>query len=137
MIGFGWLTLAAALAGGLGAVLRLLLDGAITLWRARRASTPTSAFPWGILAVNLSGSLAIGVAAGALMGGALSSSWWWVIGVGLLGGYTTFSTASFDTIRLLRTGRWALALANGLGQLLAAVLLAGLGIWAGYALAGA
>lgn len=130
-----WLTLAAALAGGLGAVLRLLLDGAVTLWSARRASG--SVFPCGILAVNLSGSLAIGVATGALMGGSLAGSWWWVIGIGLLGGYTTFSSASFDTIRLLRARRPALALANGIGQLLAAVLLAGLGMWAGYSLAGA
>lgn len=106
-----------AVAGGLGAGLRFLLDTAITK-RLR------SRFPWGIAVVNLSGSLALGLLVGSSLGDPVLS----VFAVGLLGGYTTFSTASVDTLRLLMAGRVAAALVNGLGLLLACVVLAVIGI---------
>ncbi len=113
----------AALAGGVGAVLRFILDGAVTRRLAQRTQGP--AYPYGILAVNLSGSLLIGLLVGAVGSlGPLST----VLGVGALGGYTTFSTASFDTVRLLQRGRPLSALANGLGQLLLAAAAAGVGL---------
>ncbi len=118
-------TLLAALAGGVGAVLRFVLDGTIASRLARR--TRGAAFPWGILVVNLSGSLCIGVLAGAVAPAHPMAA---VLGVGLLGGYTTFSTASYDTVRLLRRGRVLAGLANGLGQLVGAVVLA----WFGFVL---
>ncbi len=120
------LALLAAVAGGAGSVLRFVLDGAIMSRMARRVHG--APYPVGILVVNLSGSFAIGLLAGIAAGApgaghALSV----VLGVGLLGGYTTFSTASYDTVRLLQRGRIAAGLLNGLGQLAAAVLAAGLG----------
>jgi fluoride exporter len=78
--------IAVGLAGGCGAVARALLTHAVNL-RAGRA------FPYGTLAVNLSGALALGILAGAgVSGDALR-----IAGVGLLGGYTTFSTWMYET----------------------------------------
>lgn len=114
--------LVTAVAGGLGAALRFVVDGAVMARIARRVAG--SPFPLGILLVNLSGSLMIGLLTGlAASGGTIVT----VLGVGLLGGYTTFSTASVDTVRLLRRGRPLAAFANGPGQMLLAITLAGLG----------
>ena len=125
----------AALAAGLGAVCRLLLDGAVNERIARREAPST--LPWGVIAVNLSGSLLIGVAAGLLAllsidggTGSLSpaaGSWPFVASFGFLGGYTTFSTASYQTVRLAQAGRWGAALLNGLGQLVVAAAGVGVG----------
>lgn len=136
-----WLHALAALAAGLGAVCRLLLDGALSTAVARRAGSGGS-LPWGTIVVNLSGSLLIGLAAGALAstashGGSFAvGSWQLGAALGFLGGYTTFSTASHQTVRLVHERRWGLALVNGLGQLLIAVALTGLGWWLGALLTG-
>ncbi|MCA0345765.1 MAG: CrcB family protein [Actinobacteria bacterium] len=119
------LVLLAAAAGGVGAALRFVIDGAVTRRLAQR--TRGQAYPYGILVVNLSGSLLIGLLLGAA--GPLHPLVT-VLGVGALGGYTTFSTASFDTVRLLQRGRLLAALANGLGQL----VLAAAAATAGFAL---
>ena len=124
----------AVLAAGVGAVCRLLLDGVISAAVARRAGRGGS-LPWGTLAVNLSGSLLVGLVAGSIastapIGGAMLADSWQLAGaLGLLSGYTTFSTASYQTVRLLQERRWGLALANGLLQLLLAVGMAALGWW--------
>lgn len=81
--------LAIGVLGGIGALARHLLDGAIT----RRAR---SAFPYGILAVNLSGALALGMLAGATADADALR----LIGAGLLGAYTTFSTWMLQSHRL-------------------------------------
>ena len=111
------LALGIALAGGLGSALRYLVDGAFPACLRER-------FPWGIMMINLSGSLALGLLAGLAIDHPLAR----VIAIGFLGGYTTFSTASFDTVRLLRQRRWAAALWNGPGMLLAGAALATLGL---------
>ena len=115
-----------ALAGGVGAVLRLLLDGAI---RARTGE----GLPLGTAAINLSGSFVLGVVVGLSAHSVLAEPVHLVVGTGLLGGYTTFSTASFETVRLYTDRRWGAALANGLGMLVAGVACAGGGIWLGLA----
>lgn len=112
---------ATALAGGLGAVCRLLLDGLIQ----GRAS---GRFPWGTIAINLTGSFALGCAMGWVGGELVPGGIAFVVGTGFLGGYTTFSTASHETVRLAREGRWAASVANGLGVLVLAVLAAGCGL---------
>ncbi|MCU1635835.1 MAG: chromosome condensation protein CrcB [Cryobacterium sp.] len=113
-----------AIAGGIGASARLVVDG-IT-----RTRIPT-AYPFGTTVVNLTGSLLLGVVTGLTLGHTLPEAWHHIVGGGLLGGYTTFSTASFETVRLVRDRRYLAALANGVGMLLGCVLLAGLGLWAG------
>ncbi|PRB17349.1 CrcB family protein [Microbacterium sp. MYb62] len=111
----------AALAGGVGAVLRYLVDLGIARLAGRR-------FPWGILLVNLTGSFALGVVATALPEGAF------LLGAGLLGGYTTFSTAMLDTVALWRDGERPASAFNAVGMLVLGLLAAGLGLGLGAAL---
>lgn len=110
-----------ALAGGLGAVARFLLDGAIR-GRVR------TAMPWGTVTINLTGSLLLGLLTGLSIGGLLPGSVQLIAGTGFLGGYTTFSTASYETVRLLQEGRWVLGLLNGFGVALLATAAALLGL---------
>ncbi|WP_105033756.1 fluoride efflux transporter CrcB [Cryobacterium aureum] len=121
------LFLAVAAAGGVGASARLFLDGLV---RTRLGG----AFPYGTTIINVSGSLLLGLVTGLATNFLLAPEWSLVLGVGLLGGYTTFSTASFETVRLAQAHRYLAALANGLGMLLASVAAAALGLWAGLTL---
>lgn len=123
------LFIALSLAGGVGAVLRLVLDGAI------KARTRT-AFPLGTLLINVSGSLVLGVVTQLALGGILDDAWRLVIGTGLCGGFTTFSTASFETVRLVQQRRYVLASVNAVGMLVAAVGAGLLGILLGLLLVG-
>ncbi|MFT4212542.1 MAG: fluoride efflux transporter CrcB [Microbacterium sp.] len=116
--------LALALAGGLGAVCRLMLDGVI------RARTRGS-LPLGTIVINLSGSLVLGLLTGLTMAGTLPDDWRLIAGTGFLGGYTTFSTASFETVRLLQEGKTLVGAVNGIGVLVATTALAGAGLWLG------
>jgi CrcB protein len=113
-----------ALAGGLGAAARLALDGII---RTR----VSSAFPWATIIINVTGSLLLGVLAGLAAGHLVSDASYAIIGAGFLGGYTTFSTASFETVRLLQERKWLAGAVNGLGVLAATTLAAALGLWIG------
>jgi len=113
-----------AVAGGGGAVARFVLDALVPARRRGR-------YPVGTTVINLSGSVLLGLLTGLMIGRLLPQSWELVLGTGFLGGYTTFSTASFETVSLLgRRQRWA-ALANGFGLLVASVILAALGLWLG------
>lgn len=115
------LFLGAALAGGAGAVLRYLVDLGVARVAGRR-------FPWGILLVNLSGSFALGVVTTALPEAAF------LLGAGLLGGYTTFSTAMLDAVALWRDGERRASAFDAVGMLLLGLLAAGLGLALGSAL---
>ncbi|WP_245991889.1 fluoride efflux transporter CrcB [Mycetocola lacteus] len=112
------------LAGGLGGMLRYWLDDRI---RARVGT----AFPWGILVVNASGAFALGLLTGLLGAWGLDDSVRLILGVGFLGGYTTLSTASVDTVKLIRAGHPGRALINALGSLALGVALAALGYFLG------
>ncbi|WP_194765279.1 fluoride efflux transporter FluC [Microbacterium sp. UFMG61] len=105
----------AGLAGGVGAVLRYLVDLGVAKAVGRR-------FPWGILIVNLSGSFALGMVTAALPSEAF------LLGAGLLGGYTTFSTAMLDTVLLWHDGERRASVVNAVGMLLLGLLFAGLGL---------
>jgi CrcB protein len=115
------LFLGAALAGGVGAVLRYLADLGVARLAGRR-------FPWGIFLVNLTGSFALGLVTAALPEHAF------VLGAGLLGGYTTFSTAMLDTVVLWREGEGRAAAVNAIGMLALGLIAAGLGLALGSAL---
>jgi CrcB protein len=108
------------IAGGIGAALRFVLDGLI---RARVRST----YPVATTVINLSGSLLLGLLTGLATSQLLPPQWQLVVGTGLLGGYTTFSTASFETVRLLEDHRYVAAALNGLGMLIVGTAAAALG----------
>jgi CrcB protein len=115
------IVLGVALAGGLGAAARLVLDGAV---RQRIRD-----YPLGTLLVNLTGCLLLGLVTGLTAAAVLPPSAQRIVGTGFLGGYTTFSTAAVETVRLVRERRVAAALLHGLGMLVGGVALAALG-WA-------
>ena len=119
---------AVCVAGGLGAAARFTLDGAIRL-RTR------SRYPVATTIINLSGSLALGLVTGLALGRLLDPGWQLVVGTGLLGGYTTFSTASFEVARLLEERRWVAGATHALGSLLGATALAALGTLLGLQIA--
>lgn len=118
-----------ALAGGLGAVARLVLDGSVT-------SRIGGRYPAGIFLVNVTGSLLLGLVAGLGAGALLPPRWALVAGTGFLGGYTTFSAAAVETIRLAGARRWLAAVAHALGMLGVSVLAAGVGLVVGMAAVG-
>jgi CrcB protein len=117
------LGLAVALAGGLGAAARLVVDGAVrTRW--------SGAFPVATLTVNATGSLVLGLLTGAHLAGMVPTAVLLVAGVGFCGGYTTFSTAMVETVRLAQDGdlaRAAGAVAASFGACVAAAA-AGVGV---------
>jgi len=118
------LFIAVALAGGAGATLRFVVDGLVR-------SRVRIALPVGTLLINVVGSLLLGLFTGLALAAWLPEAWHLVLGGGLLGGFTTFSTASYETVRLALERRALSAIANGLGMLVLAVSCAGLGLWVG------
>lgn len=118
------LFLAVSLAGGVGAALRLVVDGAVKA-RVR------TALPVGTLLINVAGSLVLGFVTELALAGVVVDVWRLVIGTGLCGGFTTFSTASFETVRLVQERRYALGAMNAVGMLVLAVGAGLLGILLG------
>jgi CrcB protein len=118
------LFLLVALAGGAGAACRLLLDGIIS------ARVPAR-FPWATVAINTTGSFLLGLIVGLASHQVVSEGWSVVLGAGFLGGYTTFSTASFETVRLFQERRWGAGILNAVGVLVTTILLAAAGMWIG------
>lgn len=112
-----------AIGGGVGAALRFLLDGHV---KAR-----VTGFPLGTVVINVTGSLVLGALTGLGEAGTLALPAVAVLGTGMMGGYTTFSTASVETVQLLRSGKPRLAVLNGLGMLVVSVGAAALGLWLG------
>jgi CrcB protein len=109
------------LAGGLGAGTRFVVDGLVR-------SKVRTALPVGTIAINITGSFLLGLVAGAVIVHAAPPELQVIAGTGFLGGYTTFSTASFETVRLIQSRRTALALLNGIGTAAAAIGAAAAGL---------
>ncbi|MER7564554.1 fluoride efflux transporter CrcB [Streptomyces sp. NPDC048523] len=112
-----------------GAPLRYLTDRAVQ-------SRHDSVFPWGTFAVNVTGCLILGLLTGAVTAGAAGSHLQLLLGTGLCGALTTYSTFSYETLRLTETGARFYAAANvvasvvaGLGAAFAGVALADV-VWA-------
>ena len=113
-------------AGAVGALARFVVDALIKQrWR--------SPFPLATAIINVTGSLLLGMLAGVVLFHGQSSAWQTVVGTGFCGGYTTFSTASFETVRLLQQNRRVLALVNAVGSLVTSVAACAVGlavVWA-------
>ena len=113
--------------GAVGSVLRYVLSG----WVQELApASAASLFPWGILAVNVTGCLAIGILSALFTGPVLiRQEYQLALIVGVLGGYTTFSSFGRDTVSLAQAGQFGLAALN----VLLSNALGLLAVWAGMA----
>ena len=114
-------------AGAFGALARYGVDGFVS----RRLST---AFPWGTFVVNITGAFLLGLVF-TLFTERLTVAPWMrsTVMIGFFGAYTTFSTLSLETFRLLEDGAYAGAIANGLGSLAAGLVAVYLGVVIGRA----
>lgn len=123
----------AAAAGGsaLGAALRYGAEVMHARWHARR---PESArrldVPWATLTVNTVGSALLGAVAGLAADGRLATVLAILLGAGVAGGLTTFSTFAVDALQLTVHGRWRRATAYVAATLVCGVAAAALGYWA-------
>ncbi|MER6300223.1 fluoride efflux transporter CrcB [Kitasatospora sp. NPDC001539] len=105
-----WLLVVAGAA--VGAPLRYLTDRAVQ-------SRHDSVFPWGTFTVNVSGCLVLGLLTGAVAAGAASEQVRLLVGTGFCGALTTYSTFSYETLRLAESGAVRYAAANVAGSLAA------------------
>ncbi|HEX4823951.1 MAG TPA: fluoride efflux transporter CrcB [Candidatus Polarisedimenticolaceae bacterium] len=115
------------LGGFVGTGMRYGLNG----WVSRKFG---ETFPWGTLVINVSGSFAAGIAfflTGPDSPMIVSATTRQVIIAGLLGGFTTFSSFSLQTLTLLREGEVGAALGNIVGSVVAGLIAA----WLGFTLA--
>jgi CrcB protein len=118
--------LLAALGGALGALARWAVTTALP--------HAPGAWPWATLLVNLTGCLAIGALLAVLLARFPASPWLRpFLAVGVLGGYTTYSTFAVDVVQLARSGRGLLAVAYALASVLGGLVAVVLGLLAGRA----
>lgn len=110
--------------GAIGSMLRYAAGLlALRLWGA--------AFPWGTLTVNISGSFLIGILAGLMLSlttETQEATRLFAI-IGVLGGFTTFSAYSLDSLLLLQKGEYLLAAGYILGSVILSILATALGYW--------
>jgi fluoride exporter len=115
------LAVVASLCGGTGAVARYVIDAAVQ----RRVRRPT---PFGTITVNVVGSFVLGVITGVVVHHHLSADIERIVGVGFCGGLTTFSTASFETVRLFRERLPTAALNAAVGGVTLSCLAGAIGL---------
>ncbi|MCR5976834.1 fluoride efflux transporter CrcB [Gordonia jinghuaiqii] len=115
------IAIAVMVAGALGAVTRFVVDGAVT-WK-----WPTIT-PWGTFAVNVTGSALLGVLAGLVIFRGAPHELQAIVGTGFCGGYTTFSTASFEVVRLTQNSQRIVAAGYAAGTLIAAAVACAAGM---------
>ncbi|MDQ2748674.1 MAG: fluoride efflux transporter CrcB [Actinomycetota bacterium] len=115
------LTLAVALAAGLGAVVRYIIDQLVQ-HRAR------GDFPYGTVIINVTGSFILGLSTGLALHHGLAPTPTVIIGTGFAGGYTTLSTWAWETLALAETGDLLEASVNIIGSFAAGLLAAAAGL---------
>jgi CrcB protein len=119
MSSWGWIGL--AVAGAIGAPVRYLVDGYV-------GQRTGAVFPWGTLLINTSGSLLLGFLTGLGLYHAFPRTPRVVLGTGFIGAYTTFSTFTYETVRLIDDGASRQAMLNSFGTLIAGATAAAVGL---------
>lgn len=106
--------------------------GAVARFHLGRMMPPVSSgsWPWPTLTANLVGGLLMGLMAGWLLRRGDGEQWRLLLGVGLLGGFTTFSAYSLELVQMIESGRIAGALGYALASTFGAILLLCVGLWA-------
>lgn len=111
-----------AAGGALGALARYQLAAMI------QARVPAG-FPWGTFVVNVSGCLVMGVAATLLTDKlVVHPNWRFLIPIGFIGAYTTFSTFEYETFRAIAEGSWMIGAMNVIGSVVAGYVALWLGV---------
>lgn len=113
-----------AVAGGVGGAARFAVDTWVSKWNR-------SSIPLGTIIVNLTACFLLGLLTGAVSAYSDSETLRSVLGVGLMGGYSTFSTASVEGARLIRQRRFWPALVHAGGMLVICVTASVLGLYVG------
>jgi fluoride exporter len=108
--------------GAIGAALRYL--SGILL-----AARLPSAWPWGTFMANLIGGLLMGVLAALVVRGSTSEPMRLFFGVGILGGFTTFSAFSLESFQMVERGQIGLAAAYALASVIGSIAMLGAGFW--------
>ena len=114
------IVLGLAVAGAVGAVSRFLLD--------RHVQRVGGRWPRGTFVVNISGSFVLGLVTGAALYHGLPNTPRVLLGTGFCGAYTTFSTYTYESVRLLEQGDAGIALVNVFGSLVAGTMAAAWGL---------
>lgn len=111
-----------AVGGGIGTVARFFITEKCRSW--------SEVFPYGVFVVNMLGSLAIGLLAGwIVLRPSMPESLRVFLMLGLLGGFTTFSSFSYDTLTLMKAGLYGYAFTNMIVQVLGGLLLVAIGFY--------
>lgn len=111
-----------ALGGAIGACLRFFITTKADLWFGK-------GLPFGTLAVNVIGSFLLGLLYMVLQEPYAESPYRALLGIGVLGAFTTFSTFSLDTVLMIQHGEWFKALANVGLNVIVCVMAAGLAVF--------
>lgn len=114
---------------GIGGVARYVLGGLV-----QQAAGAT--FPWGTVFINVTGSFLLGVLYVLLEGSLASPHWRAFLGIGFCGGYTTFSTFSYETARLVESGDWNRAGLYILLSVVVSLLATFVGFWMAHTILG-
>lgn len=116
-----------ALGGAAGALARYGLGGWIH-------GLTGAAFPWGTMTVNVVGCFALGLVTPLLLAPSAAPEARAFVAVGLLGGFTTFSTFSFEAMALAQNGHWQRAAVYTIGSVVLGLLAVVVGFWIGTSL---
>lgn len=106
--------------GAIGAALRFMVGAALPV---------RAGWPWGTFAVNLIGALLMGMLAALVLRGGVSENLRLFAGVGILGGFTTFSAFSLEGFQMLERGQTGMAAAYAIASVIGAVAMLGAGYW--------
>jgi CrcB protein len=108
-------------AGSIGAPTRFLLDGLVQ-------ERTSGVYPWGTYVINMTGSLALGFLTGLALYHAFPSTPRLILGTGFCGAYTTFSTWTYETVRLLEHGAAREAFLNATASLVVGMVATAAGL---------